>query len=62
MAVRGRRPELGAGDDPPGDGWELIVQLDTDSLPLYVDFGDGGVGYAFVAPDRLEGRFLWQCS
>ncbi|MEV6394075.1 hypothetical protein AB0M39_04715 [Streptomyces sp. NPDC051907] len=49
------------GEEEPGEGWRLVVQL-TDGLPFYVNFGDAGVGYAFVSPDGKEGRFLWQCS
>lgn len=48
-------------DEQPGEGWQLVVQL-TDGLPVYVNFGDAGFGYAFVSPDGKEGRFLWQCS
>lgn len=46
-------------DETPGPGWRLIAQL-TDRLGH--NFGDGGVGYAFISPDGAEGRFLWQCG
>jgi hypothetical protein len=49
------------GEETPGEGWRLVVQLDTGGLPFYVNFGDAGVGYAFLSPDGKEGRFLWQC-
>jgi len=26
------------------------------------NFGDAGVGYIFVSPDCIEGRFRWQCG
>ncbi|UGY91955.1 DUF1963 domain-containing protein [Streptomyces gobiensis] len=50
------------GEETPGPDWQLVVQLDSGDLPFPVDFGDGGVGYAFVSPDRKEGRFLWQST
>jgi hypothetical protein len=57
----GGEPNWLQGDDSIGPGWELIAQLDAMSLPLTVNFGDDGMGYAFVSPDGDEGRFLWQC-
>ncbi|MFJ6083583.1 hypothetical protein ACIQI8_19505 [Streptomyces sp. NPDC092369] len=57
----GVEPHWLQGEEPPGDGWSLVVQLDSGKLPFDVDFGDSGVGYAFLAPDGKEGRFLWQC-
>ncbi|MCX5344924.1 hypothetical protein [Streptomyces atratus] len=47
-------------DEDPDEDWSLLVQLAVDRLPFWVNFGDGGVGYAFLSPDGLEGRFLWQ--
>lgn len=58
----GIEPHWLQGDETPGDGWRLVVQLDSGELPFGVDFGDGGVGYAFLSPDGKEGRFLWQCT
>ncbi|MGW5094319.1 hypothetical protein ACWEQ1_18385 [Streptomyces nodosus] len=58
----GIEPRWLQGEETPGDGWSLVVQLDSGRLPFPVDFGDSGVGYAFVAPDAGEGRFLWQCT
>lgn len=46
------------GDETPDQGWKLLVQL-TDRYGT--NFGDAGIGYAFVSPDHREGRFLWQC-
>ncbi|MGW3286440.1 hypothetical protein ACWDR3_17560 [Streptomyces sp. NPDC001002] len=57
----GVEPHWLQGEEPPGDDWSLVVQLDSGKLPFDVDFGDSGVGYAFLAPDAKEGRFLWQC-
>jgi hypothetical protein len=57
----GIEPRWLQGEETPGDGWRLLVQLDSGRLPFPVDFGDSGVGYAFTAPDGKEGRFLWQC-
>ncbi len=57
----GIEPRWLQGEETPGDGWRLLVQLDSGRLPFHVDFGDSGVGYAFTSPDAREGRFLWQC-
>ncbi|MCN9240062.1 hypothetical protein NGF19_04530 [Streptomyces sp. RY43-2] len=57
----GIEPRWLQGEETPGEGWRLLVQLDSGRLPFTVDFGDSGVGYAFTAPDAKEGRFLWQC-
>ena len=46
-------------DEAPGPDWELVAQIDDR---LGYDFGDAGIGYVFVSPDRREGRFLWQCA
>jgi len=58
----GIEPHWLQGDETPGDGWRLVVQLDSGELPFGVNFGDAGVGYAFLSPDGKEGRFLWQCT
>jgi hypothetical protein len=43
--------------------WRFVLQLDTDEdLPFPLDFGDAGIGYAFIEENTGEGRFLWQCS
>ena len=47
---------------PEGVGWRLLLQLDSASVPFYVNFGDAGVGYAFISGDGRKGRFLWQCG
>lgn len=57
----GVEPRWLQGEETPGAGWRLVVQLDADQLPFEVDFGDAGIGYAFLSPDGKEGRFLWQC-
>jgi hypothetical protein len=30
-------------------------------VPFYIDFGDDGVGYAFISKDGHRAKFLWQC-
>ncbi len=47
---------------PKGGPWRLLLQLDSSSVPFCVNFGDAGVGYAFVSRDGTAGKFLWQCS
>jgi uncharacterized protein YwqG len=50
-------------DEFPGEGYrKLILQLDAGEVPFHVDFGDLGVGYAFMSDDGRSGKFLWQCS
>jgi uncharacterized protein YwqG len=50
------------GDEFPDDGvWKLVLQLDSGSVPFFVNFGDAGIGYAFMAEDGSRGKFLWQC-
>ncbi|MFD7433443.1 hypothetical protein [Streptomyces sp. NPDC059861] len=57
----GIEPNWLQGEELPGEGWRLVAQLDSCDLPFSVNFGDAGIGYAFVSPDGKEGRFLWQC-
>jgi len=50
------------GDEFPKDGpWQLVLQLDSANVPFHVNFGDAGIGYAFISADGKRGRFLWQC-
>jgi uncharacterized protein YwqG len=42
--------------------WRLILQLDSAAVPFDVNFGDAGVGYAFLSSDQKRGKFLWQCA
>jgi uncharacterized protein YwqG len=46
---------------PFDDGCRLLFQLDACSVPFYVNFGDSGVGYAFLNAEGDEAKFLWQC-
>ena len=43
---------------PPGG--HLLLQLDSTKVPFYLNFGDCGVGYAFISPDGSMGKFLFQ--
>lgn len=48
--------------DEPGE-WRFVLQLDsTEDLPFAVNFGDAGVGYAFLDEKTGQGRFCWQCG
>jgi len=48
-------------DETPQDGtWLFLVQIDSEPI-LNLNFGDAGVGYAFVRDDGRAARFLWQC-
>lgn len=53
---------LQAEEYPKGDGWRLLLQIDSATVPFYVNFGDVGVGYAFLSADGRTGKFLWQCA
>jgi len=49
-------------DEFPDDGvWKLVLQLDSATVPFHVNFGDAGIGYAFISEDGSRGKFLWQC-
>lgn len=47
---------------PEGGDWRLLLQMDSVAVPFYVNFGDAGVGYAFISEDGRKGKFLWQCG
>ncbi len=47
-------------DNNPNN-WKLLLQLDSSSVPFEINFGDAGVGYAFISNDGITGKFLWQC-
>lgn len=49
-------------DETPERGdWQFLLQLDSGEVPFYVNFGDSGVGYAFINEAGTQGKFLWQC-
>lgn len=46
----------------PGPGnWRLLAQLDWGLFDCNINFGDAGVGYAFIDEDGAAAKFLWQC-
>lgn len=47
---------------PDGMHLKLLLQLDSTSVPFFVNFGDAGIGYAFLSNDGRSGKFLWQCA
>ncbi len=49
-------------EELPTEEWRLLLQLDSASVPFWINFGDVGVGYAFLSPDGDSGLFLWQCA
>jgi uncharacterized protein YwqG len=59
--VGGTPAFLHGSELPQGGPWRLLLQLDSASVPFFVNFGDAGVGYAFVIEDGQMGKFLWQC-
>ena len=51
------------GDEFPfPEECQLLLQLDTCSVPFYVNFGDARVAYAFLNADGSAAKFLWQCG
>ena len=58
----GGRPVFLQGEELPFEGQSrLLLQLDCCSVPFYVNFGDAGVGYAFLNAAGDQAKFLWQC-
>jgi uncharacterized protein DUF1963 len=46
----------------PGPGnWRLLAQLNWDLFDSTINFGDAGVGYAFIDEEGAAAKFLWQC-
>jgi hypothetical protein len=47
--VAGEPRFLQGEEYPQGGPWLLMLQLDSTSVPFYINFGDAGVGYAFIS-------------
>lgn len=59
----GGTPAFVQGEEWPSEGpWSLLLQLDSGSVPFELNFGDAGVGYAFLSSDGTRGKFLWQSA
>lgn len=59
----GGTPIFMQGDEFPGPGsWRLLLQLDSTRVPFSINFGDAGIGYAFISEDGTTGKFLWQSA
>ena len=60
----GGQPAFMQGEEYPGpkDDWQFFAQIDSCSLPFELNFGDAGIGYAFISKDGKQGKFLWQCG
>lgn len=57
----GGTPAFLQGEEyPEGGPWKLLAQIDSSSDLFFLNFGDAGVGYAFISADGTQGRFLWQ--
>lgn len=46
----------------PRGEWTFFLQLDSCALPFFINFGDSGIGYAFINRAATHGKFLWQCA
>lgn len=57
----GGSPHWLQNSEIPAGATHFVAQLDSCALPFQINFGDAGVGYAFVDDSTGEGRFLWQC-
>ncbi len=58
----GGTPVFLQGDEFPFSGkCRLLLQLDACTVPFYLNFGDSGVGYAFLNEAGDKAKFLWQC-
>jgi len=58
----GGTPLFMQGDEFPFRGkCQLLLQLSAEAVPFHVDFGDAGVGYAFLNEAGDKAKFLWQC-
>lgn len=59
----GGTPVFLQGDEMPfEDEWQFLMQVDSATVPFYSNFGDAGIGYAFMNADGTEAKFLWQCA
>ena len=58
----GGAPAFLQNPEYPGQGnWRLLAQLDGGLFDYNINFGDAGVGYAFINEDGAAAKFLWQC-
>lgn len=46
---------------PIPEPWHLLLQLDSAQVPFWINFGDAGIGYAFIDRAGIQAKFLWQC-
>ncbi len=53
---------LQADEFPGPNNWQLILTLDSTNVPFFINFGDSGIGYAFISEEGEIGKFLWQCA
>jgi len=59
----GGTPVFMQGDEFPFPGrCRLLLQLDSCSVPFSINFGDAGVGYAFLSEAGDQAKLLWQCG
>jgi hypothetical protein len=59
----GGTPGFMQGDEFPSDDYrKLLLQLDATRVPFFINFGDCGIGFAFLSNNGRSGKFLWQCA
>jgi hypothetical protein len=59
--VAGTPVFIQADEFPEAGPWRLLLQLDSTTVPFHVNFGDAGIGYAYISEDGKSGKFSWQC-
>lgn len=58
----GGQPDFVQGEEyPAGEGWRLLLQIDSARVPFDINLGDAGIGYLFLSSDGQQAKFLWQC-
>ena len=60
--IGGTPAYLQSPEYPDAGVWRLLAQIDAAIVPTGPNFGDAGIGYAFLSEDGKTARFLWQCA
>jgi hypothetical protein len=55
----GGSPLLANDASIPFKDWQLILQLDSDCTPFFINFGFGGTGYVIANANCTSAKFMW---